>query len=156
LRIERKKKKNKEQKRKMDLKHVLDAESVAIVGASKMETKRGFQAIKTLLDGHYGGGIYPVNPKESSILGVKCYKKVSDIKDPVDIALITTPAGTIPGILEDCGKKGVHGAVIIAGGFGETGAAGKDLEREKSYPFDRPQHLGYDQPEERPESRGPA
>ncbi len=114
----------------MDLKHVLDAESVAIVGASKMETKRGFQAIKTLLDGHYGGGIYPVNPKESSILGVKCYKKVSDIKDPVDIALITTPAGTIPGILEDCGKKGVHGAVIIAGGFGETGAAGKDLERE--------------------------
>ncbi len=114
----------------MDLKHVLDAESVAIVGASKSETKRGFQAIRTLIDEHYGGRIFPVNPKESSILGLKCYKKVSDIGDPVDIALITTPAGTIPAILEDCGKKGVHGAVIIAGGFGETGAAGKDLERE--------------------------
>ncbi|MBW2093791.1 MAG: acetate--CoA ligase family protein [Deltaproteobacteria bacterium] len=114
----------------MDLKHVLDAESVAIVGASKNETKRGFQAIRTLIDEHYGGRIYPVNPKESSILGLKCYKKVSDIEDPVDIALITTPARTIPAILEDCGKKGVHGAVIIAGGFGETGAAGKALERE--------------------------
>jgi len=114
----------------MDLKHVLDAESVAIVGASKSETKRGFQAIRTLLDEKYGGRIYPVNPKELSILGLKCYKKVSDIADPVDIALITTPARTIPAILEDCGKKGVHGAVIIAGGFGETGAAGKGLERE--------------------------
>ena len=113
----------------MDLKHVLDAESVAIVGASKVETKRGFQAIRTLLDERYAGRIYPVNPKESRILGLKCYKKVSDIEDPVDIALITTPARTIPGILEDCGKKGVQGAVIIAGGFGETGAAGKDLER---------------------------
>ncbi|HDZ23030.1 MAG TPA: acyl-CoA synthetase, partial [Desulfobacteraceae bacterium] len=114
----------------MDLKHVLDAESVAIVGASKNETKRGFQAIKTLIDEKYGGRIYPVNPKETSILGLKCYKKVSDIEDPVDIALITTPARTIPAILEDCGKKGVHGAVIIAGGFGETGTAGKTLERE--------------------------
>lgn len=114
----------------MDLKHVLDAESVAIVGASTSETKRGFQAIRTLIDEHYGGRIYPVNPKEASILGLKCYKKVSDIEDPVDIALITTPARSIPAILEDCGKKGVHGAVIIAGGFGETGAAGKALERE--------------------------
>ena len=123
-------KKGREREQKMDLEHVLDAESVAIVGASKTETKRGFQAIRTLLDENYGGRIYPVNPKESSILGLKCYAKVSDIEGPVDIALITTPAGSIPSVLKDCGKKGVHGAVIIAGGFGETGAAGKDLERE--------------------------
>jgi acetate---CoA ligase (ADP-forming) len=129
LRAGRKRKKHREQGLKMDLKHVLDAESVAIVGASKTETKRGFQAIRTLLDENYGGRIYPVNPRESNVLGLKCYKKVSDIEGPVDIALITTPAGTIPSILEDCGKKGVHGAVIIAGGFGETGTAGKDLER---------------------------
>ncbi len=114
----------------MNLTHILDAQSVAIVGASKNETKRGYQAIRTLLDEHYGGKIYPVNPKESTILGLKCYKKVSEIDRPVDIALITTPARSIPGVLEDCGKKGLHGAVIIAGGFGETGAAGKTLERE--------------------------
>ena len=112
------------------LENILNATSVAIVGASKSETKRGFQAIRTLLNEKFEGRIYPVNPKEKNILGFKCYPTVSDILDPVDIALITTPAKTIPSVLRDCGKKGVHGAVIIAGGFGETGAEGKALEAE--------------------------
>lgn len=112
----------------MSLERILNAESVAVIGASKNETKRGFQAIKILLDEKYEGKIYPVNPKEKSILGLKCYNKVSAIKGPVDIALITTPAETIASILEDCGQKGVPGAVIIAGGFGETGKKGKRLE----------------------------
>jgi len=112
------------------LDNVLNATSVAVVGASRSETKRGFQAIRTLLGEKYEGRIYPVNPKETNILGLKCYPKVSAIEDPVDIALITTPAKTIPAVLEDCGKKGVHGAVIIAGGFGETGSEGKSLEEE--------------------------
>jgi acetyltransferase len=114
----------------MGLEKILNAESVAIVGASKSHTKRGYQAIRTLLDEKFEGEIYPVNPKEKTILGFKCYAKVSNIKDPVDIALITTPARTIPAILEDCGRKGVHGAVIIAGGFGEIGEEGKKLEDE--------------------------
>lgn len=110
------------------LNKVLNAEAVAIVGASNSETKRGYQAIRILLDENFGGKIYPVNPKENSILGLKCYPKVSAIEAPVDMALITTPARTIPSILEDCGQKGVHGAVIIAGGFGELGAVGRELE----------------------------
>jgi acetyl coenzyme A synthetase (ADP forming)-like protein len=114
----------------MGLENILNAESVAIVGASKSHTKRGYQAIRTLLDEKFEGDIYPVNPKEKNILGVKCYAKVSDIEGNVDIALITTPAKTLPSILEDCGKKGVHGAVVIAGGFGETGEQGKKLEKQ--------------------------
>jgi acyl-CoA synthetase (NDP forming) len=114
----------------MSIENILNAESVAIVGATKSETKRGFQAVKTLLDEKFEGNIYPVNPKEKNILGLKCYKKVSDIKSPVDIVLITTPAKTIPAILEDCGKKGVHGAVIIAAGFGELGDEGRKNEDE--------------------------
>ncbi len=114
----------------MSLEKVLNAESVAIVGASRQETKRGFQAIRTLLDEKYSGKVYPVNPKEKRILGLRCYPQVSAIEAPVDVALITTPAKTIPAILEDCGKKGVHGAVIIAGGFGELGAEGRKLENE--------------------------
>jgi len=114
----------------MGLENILNAESVTIVGASKSHTKRGYQAIRTLLDEKFEGEIYPVNPKEKSILGFKCYAKVSDIEGPVDIALITTPAKTIPPILKDCGKKGVHGAVIIAGGFGEIGEEGRKLEDE--------------------------
>ena len=114
----------------MSLDKILNADSVAIIGASKIETKRGFQAIKTLLNEKYEGRIYPVNPKEKRILGLQCYPNVTDIPDPVDLALITTPARTIPAILADCGQKGIHGAVIIAGGFGELGAQGKKLEQE--------------------------
>jgi len=114
----------------MNLKAVLDAGSVAIIGASRDEKKRGYQAIKTLLDDKYEGEIYPVNPKEDTILGLKCYKSVLDIQEPVDLALITTPTKTIRTLLEDCGKKGVSGAVIIAGGFGESGAQGRELQED--------------------------
>ena len=114
----------------MSLEKVLNPESVAIVGASKNETKRGYQAVKTLLDEKFEGRIFPVNPKEKSILGLRCYARVSDIEEPVDLALITTPARTIPSILEDCGKSGVKGAVIIAGGFRELGKEGRQLEAE--------------------------
>ena len=109
---------------------VLNARSVAIIGASKNRTKRGFQAIKTLLDEKYEGEIYPVNPREETILGLPCYKSVRDIDDDVDLALITTPARTIPALLEDCGQKQVAGAVIIAGGFRELGEKGSALEQE--------------------------
>ncbi len=114
----------------MSLDQVLNAESVAVVGASKIETKRGFQAIKTLLEGKFEGKIFPVNPKEKRILGLSCYATLLDIPEPVDIVLITTPARTVPDILEACGQKEVAGAVIIAGGFGETGSEGIDLEEE--------------------------
>ena len=114
----------------MSLEKILNAESVAIVGASKNETKRGYQTIRTLLDEKYEGRIYPVNPNEKSILGLKCYKKVSDIKGPVDVVLVATPARSLPAVLEDCGKKGVKGAVVLGGGFGETGPDGRKLEKE--------------------------
>ena len=103
---------------------VLNAKSVAIIGASKNKTKRGYQAIKTLLADGFEGEIYPVNPKEEKILGLACYKDIMDIEGPVDLALITTLARTIPAILKRCGQKKVAGAVIIAGGFRELGDKG--------------------------------
>jgi acetyltransferase len=113
----------------MPLNAILNAESVAIIGASKDPTKRGLQTIRSLVDEKYEGRIYPVNPKEKKIMGFDCYKNVSDIPGEVDIALIATPARTVPTILADCGKKGVKGAVILAVGFGETNAEGKALEQ---------------------------
>lgn len=104
--------------------------SVAVIGASKNETKRGFQSIQTLLANKYEGAIYPVNPKENQILGIPCYKSVRDIENTVDLALIATPAITTPSILEECGKKDVGGAVILAGGFREIGGQGKALEEQ--------------------------
>ncbi|MFH2057282.1 MAG: acetate--CoA ligase family protein [Pseudomonadota bacterium] len=112
------------------LDRVLNAKSVAIIGASKNKTKRGYQAIKTLLADGFEGDIYPVNPKEDKILGLRCYKDITKIDAPIDIALITTPARTIPDILRKCGEKKVAGAVIIAGGFRELGAKGKEIELE--------------------------
>ena len=114
----------------MSIEQILKAESVAIVGASKNETKRGYQTIHTLLDEKYEGKIYPVNPREKSILGIKCYPTVSSIDGPVDVALVATPARSLPAVLEDCGQKGVKGAVVLAGGFGETGPDGRKLETE--------------------------
>jgi len=114
----------------MSLDRILNAESVAIVGASTNETKRGYQAIRTLLDENYKGKIFPVNPKEISILGLKCYHRVADIEETVDVALVATPAKSLPAVLEDCGQKKVKGAVILAAGFGETGAEGRRLEDE--------------------------
>jgi acetyltransferase len=102
--------------------------SVAVIGASKTETKRGFQSIKTLLTHRYEGAIYPVNPKIDAILGLPCYKSLLDIEKPVDLALIATPAASIPAILETCGQKGVAGAVVLAGGFREIGGQGRNLE----------------------------
>ncbi|MEA2061159.1 MAG: CoA-binding protein [Thermodesulfobacteriota bacterium] len=110
--------------------HVLNAKSVAVIGASRSRTKRGYQAFKTLLADKFEGEIYPVNPREDSILGLRCYKDISDVPDKVDLALITTPAHTIPAILEKCGARGVSGAVIIAGGFRELGEKGRALEKE--------------------------
>jgi acetate---CoA ligase (ADP-forming) len=123
-------KKGKKVEELLNLEKVLNAKSVAIIGASKNKKKRGFQAIKILKQEGFEGEIYPVNPKEDMILGVHCYKDVADIMKPVDLALITTPAWTIPNILKQCGKKKISGAVIIAGGFRELGAKGKELEQE--------------------------
>jgi len=114
----------------MSLKRILDARSVAVVGASRDEKKRGYQAVKSLIESRFEGPIFPVNPREETILGRKCYRSVLDIEDPVDVALITTSGDHVPAILEECGSKGVAGAVIVAGGFGELGPRGKRLQEE--------------------------
>jgi len=112
------------------LERIFKAESVAIIGASKDEAKRGYQAIRILLDDRFDGRIYPVNPKEDSILGLKCYPSVLDIPEDIDLALITTPARTLKNVLAECAEKGAAGAVVIAGGFGELGEEGKRFEEE--------------------------
>jgi len=112
----------------MSLEKILNARSVAIVGASRDEKKRGFLAVRSLIESKYEGPIYPVNPHEESILGLRCYSRVIDIENPVDLALVTTPAETLPDIFERCGRKGVAGVVVIAGGFGEMGWKGKQLQ----------------------------
>ncbi len=114
----------------MNLDRIFNAESVAIVGASKDETKQGYQVLAALLDEKYEGRIYPVNPKEKTVLGLKCYNSVLDIPGSLDLALVATPASSIKTIIGELGQKGAAGAVILAGGFGELGEEGKNFEDE--------------------------
>ncbi len=112
----------------MSLEKVLNARSVAVIGASRDDKKRGFHAVRALIEGKYEGSIYPINPHEEIILGLKCHRSILDIEGPVDLALVTTPAESLPNILEECGRKGVAGVVVVAGGFGELGRKGKQLQ----------------------------
>lgn len=107
---------------------ILAPEAIAIVGASSDSTKRGYKAMVGLIKDGYAGAIYPINPKADMILGVKAYPSLEAIPGKIDLALICTPATTLPGLIAECGKKGVKGAVVLASGFKEIGGEGVKLE----------------------------
>jgi acetate---CoA ligase (ADP-forming) len=104
--------------------------SIAVVGASQNPTKRGYQAIKSLLEDKFEGSIFPVNPKEKEILGLPVYPDITSIDKEVDLALIATPAQSVPELISRCAKKEIKGAVVLAVGFGEMGVDGKRLQEE--------------------------
>ena len=95
--------------------------SVAVIGASATPGKIGFSVVEALLNGKYTGDIYPINLKLDEILGVKVYKSILDLKDKVDLAVITIPAKFVLNAVEECGQAGVKGVSVITSGFGEVG-----------------------------------
>lgn len=107
---------------------IIAPNSIAIIGASADPTKRGYTAVLGLVEGAYEGKIYPVNPRLEEILGIPVVPTLAAIPGPVDLALICTPASTLPQILQECIAKGVKGAVVLAAGFKETGEQGAELE----------------------------
>ena len=109
---------------------ILDPKSVAVVGASSTFGKWGQLILSNILAGRFQGKIFPVNPRKETVYGLPAYKDVRDIQDPVDLVFITTPADTIPVILESCGKKGVKAVVVITSGFREIGEKGRRLEKD--------------------------
>ena len=106
----------------------LKPNSVAIIGASRDTAKRGNRAIQMLLDSRYEGRIVPINPRETEILGVPCYPELAAVPFDIDLALICTPAATVPDVIELCGRKNVKGALVLAGGFSEASPQGALLE----------------------------
>ena len=103
---------------------------VAVIGASRDETKLGFGVVRNLVTCGYTGAIRLINPKAGSILGQPCYPSIEAAPDPIDLAVTIVPAAAVPRTLEDFGRRGVQVAIIVSGGFGEVGEAGKRLERE--------------------------
>jgi acetyl coenzyme A synthetase (ADP forming)-like protein len=110
------------------LKAIWAPRSVAVIGASAKPQSLGRAVFANLLLAGYNGCVYPVNAKARSILGVRAYPRVTDVPDDIDLAVVLVPAGFVPQVLKDCGKKGVKGAIVISAGFREIGSEGIELE----------------------------
>ncbi len=111
-----------------NLERIFHPKSVAIIGASDEEGTVGYALMRNLIDLKYEGKIYPVNLRKTEILGFKTHASVDQIGESVDLAVIATPAKTVPDVVEQCGKSGITGLVVISAGFKEIGSEGKALE----------------------------
>ncbi len=100
---------------------IFDSRSVAVAGASTDPSKAGHQVVRTLLDGGYVGRVFPVNPNENEILGLRCYASVSDIPEPVDLIVVSLPGQAVLSVMEAAEQRGdVKGVVVLSAGFAET------------------------------------
>ena len=113
-----------------DLARLLTPRSIAIIGASSQSTSISGQPLRLMIDAGYAGKIYPVNPRREEVQGVKAYPDAQSIPGPCDVALVAVSAAQVPQALRDCGKAGIPFAVVLAGGFEETGEAGRAMQRE--------------------------
>jgi acyl-CoA synthetase (NDP forming) len=104
--------------------------SIALIGASNNLGKWGSIVFLNIKLGGYRGHLYPVNPREEAIFGHKAYPQITQIPDPVDLAIIAIPASLTMGAIRDCIEKGVRMAIVITSDFSETGEEGAKLERE--------------------------
>jgi 3-hydroxypropionyl-CoA synthetase (ADP-forming) len=112
----------------MDL--FFNAKSVALIGASPEPSKIGNSVMESLAKHDYKGKVYPVNAKGySEIMGVKAYKNLLDIKDPIDVVIVTVDLKFVPDLLTECGKKNIHNMVIISGGGKELGGERAAIEK---------------------------
>jgi acetyltransferase len=114
--------------------HPLEAvfcpQSVAVIGASDRAGSVGRNVLWNLLSNPFGGTVFPVNPKRPSVLGIKNYPKLADIPEAIELAIVTTPADTVPDVLSECVETGVRAAIVISAGFREMGPEGVERERE--------------------------
>jgi acetyltransferase len=112
----------------LNLDKIFNPKTVAIVGASDEEGTVGYALMRNFKELGFEGKVYPVNIRKDEVMGLKAYPSVEQIPEPVDLAVVATPARTVPDIVEQCGKVGIKGLVIISAGFKEIGAEGKALE----------------------------
>jgi acyl-CoA synthetase (NDP forming) len=116
--------------RNLNFDAIFSPRSVAVIGASTSFAKWGQMILSNIVAGGFPGAVFPVNPKGGSMFGLSVYKRIQDIPESVDLAIITTPAKAVPAVLQGCGEKGVQGVVVITSGFSETDHAGRTLEKE--------------------------
>ncbi|AMV35889.1 bifunctional acetate--CoA ligase family protein/GNAT family N-acetyltransferase [Planctomyces sp. SH-PL62] len=104
--------------------------TVAVVGATEKVGSPGRAVLWNLISNPFGATVFPINPNRRNVLGIKAYKDVASVPDPVDLAIVVTPAATVPGVISECVAARVKGAVVISAGFREAGPEGLRLEHE--------------------------
>src|SRR6266511_905469 len=102
---------------------------VAVVGASTDPGSVGGVVLDNLISGGFGGIVHPVNPHHDAVHGIEAHPSVDALPEPPDLAIVCTPAATVPDVVRECGEAGVAGAVIVSAGFRESGPDGAALER---------------------------
>jgi len=110
------------------LQPIFSPKTVAVIGATEKAGSVGRTVLWNLISSPFGGTVFPINPKRENILGIKAYQGIKDIPDPIDLAVIVTPAPTVPDIITECVDSGVKGAIVISAGFKEIGPEGVKLE----------------------------
>ncbi|QOV91458.1 bifunctional acetate--CoA ligase family protein/GNAT family N-acetyltransferase [Humisphaera borealis] len=109
---------------------IFQPRSIAVVGATEAPNSVGRTLLWNLIGNPFGGTVYPVNPKRSSVLGIRAYPTVADLPEKVDLAVVVTPAPAVPGVIGQCADAGVKAAIVISAGFKEMGPDGAALERQ--------------------------
>jgi acetyltransferase len=109
---------------------IFSPKTVAVIGATERVGSVGRTILWNLVSNPFGGTVFPVNPKRHSVLGIKAYSSIAHVPEPVDLAVIATPAASVPAIIQECVEAGVKGAIILSAGFRESGAAGATLEQQ--------------------------
>ncbi|MBV8233676.1 MAG: bifunctional acetate--CoA ligase family protein/GNAT family N-acetyltransferase [Planctomycetaceae bacterium] len=104
-------------------------QNIAVIGATEKPGSVGRTIVRNLLGSPFGGTISPVNPSRRRVLGIKAHPRVGDVPDAIDLAIVATPAPTVPDLIGECVEAGVRAAIIASSGYKETGAGGAELER---------------------------
>jgi acetyl coenzyme A synthetase (ADP forming)-like protein len=114
----------------LDLSTLFAPRAVAVIGATGRPGSVGQAVFGNVLQHSYAGVVYPVNPRAASVMSVKAFPKVADIPDAVDLGIIIVPREVVPGVMQECGEKGIKAAIVITAGFKELGGAGVELEQQ--------------------------
>jgi acetyltransferase len=109
---------------------IFEPRNIAVIGATEARGSVGRTLLWNLVSSPFGGTVFPVNPKRASVLGIKAYPSIRDVPEKVDLAVVVTPAPTVPSIMGQCADAGVRGAIVISAGFRELGPDGLELEQQ--------------------------
>ncbi len=116
--------------RRRPLDVIFAPKTVAVIGATDRPGSVGRTSLWNLISNPFGGTVFPVNPKRDNVLGIKAYKDITAISEAIDLAVIATPAPTVPTVIRQCAAAGVKGVIILSAGFKEIGTVGIELEQQ--------------------------